>query len=97
LCAWDLIHHCSPLICLGCPGNIFAPSQHSVTSQEEKQAEEDRQAKLRAAYVAAIPDEIKEEVEAAVSKEVAAMREEIISEYHDKTEELRAQIQAMRN
>jgi uncharacterized protein with HEPN domain len=64
--------------------------------QEAKAAEEDREARIRAEYVAAIPQEIKEQVEAAVHKEIATMREAVVQDYTSQAERLMEAIKSLK-
>lgn len=62
--------------------------------QDERQAEEAREAGLREAYIAAVPLEIKEQVEAAVAREVTRVRAAVEEEHKGEVERLRGEIKA---
>ena len=64
--------------------------------QVEREAEVQRQETIKAAYVAAIPDEIREIVDAAVAREVASMKAKVEAEYHAEAAALREQIAALK-
>jgi hypothetical protein len=64
------------------------------STQAARRAEQEREARTRQEYVAAIPDEINSEVERAVQKEVTKMRAELMDAYDKEITALRAQIQA---
>lgn len=64
--------------------------------QEAEDAEAARQQAVRAAYIAAIPDEIKAQVDAAVDREVTVLREQVHKDYQAEAAQLRQQITALK-
>ena len=64
--------------------------------QEEMKAEKVRQARLREEYIAAVPEEIRAQVQAAVDQQVAAMRIEIDKGFQGQAAALKAEMQSLK-